>query len=179
MSIINDPVYSTEQTISLSVDGTASASDYTLPDTLTLPPGGTSVTAMLSASDDTHEEQDETVVITASLHGQDIGTATVTIQANDVAAWSVSADRVEIEEGENATITLAITNGKTYDDDQTISLETAGTASASDDYSLPATATLLAGRPSVTVMVSATDDSAVEEDETVVITAHAGTPTSR
>ena len=75
------------QTIDLSASGTASASDYTgLPATLRL--GGfqtTATTATLTAVADQEEEQPETVVVTASHVGSEIGTTKVAITANDAA----------------------------------------------------------------------------------------------
>ena len=76
--------FAAPQTISLSSGGTASGADYTLsPAALSLPAGSTSATATLSATDDSVEEAAETVTVTASRDGSAIGSATVTIVAND------------------------------------------------------------------------------------------------
>ena len=81
-----------DRTIALQVAGTASASDYQIaaggqtlaaPYTLTLAAASTAVTATLSAVDDALEEPDETVTLTASYAGEDIGSTTVTILAGD------------------------------------------------------------------------------------------------
>ena len=178
LAVANGKTFTANQSVSLAVSGTASGSDYSLSATeLTLPADASSVTATLTARDDASVESDETVIVTATYDGQPIGSATVTIPANDAPAWSVSADRSQVAEGGTATITAAITNGKTFATDQIISLAVTGTASGSD-YSLSATTvTLSAGASSATATVTSTDDTAEEDAETVIVSAsHAGQP---
>ena len=178
LAVANGKTFAANQTVSLAVSGTASGSDYSLSATeLTLPAGASSVTATLTARDDANVESDETVIVTATHDGQPIGSATVTIEANDVAVWTVSAQPTEIAEGGSSTITLAVANGKTFTADQTVSLAVSGTASGSD-YSLSATElTLPADASSVTATLTARDDANVESDETVIVTAtHDGQP---
>ena len=178
LAVANGKTFAANQTVSLAVSGTASGSDYSLSDTeLTLPAGASSVTATLTARDDASVESDETVIVTATHDGQPIGSATVTIEANDVAVWTVSVQPTEIAEGGNSTITLAVANGKTFTANQTVSLAVSGTASGSD-YSLSDTElTLPAGASSVTATLTARDDASVESDETVIVTAtHDGQP---
>ena len=178
LAVANGKTFAANQTVSLAVTGTASGSDYSLSATeLTLPAGASSVTATVTARDDASVESDETVIVTAIHDGQPIGSATVTIEANDVAVWTVSAQPTEIAEGGSSTITLAVANGKTFTANQTVSLAVTGTASGSD-YSLSATElTLPAGASSVTATVTARDDASVESDETVIVTAiHDGQP---
>ena len=173
VAITNGNTFDSSQTISLAVTGTAGSADYDLPESITLPAGHASVTANVSATDDATVEGDETVILTASHGGQSIGSATVTIPANDAPAWSVSADAVQVAEGGSATLTVAIANGKTFDSDQTITLAVAGTADSAD-YDLSESITLPAGHASVTANVSATDDNLEEGDETVILTASHG-----
>ena len=178
LAVANGKTFAANQTVSLAVSGTASGSDYSLSATeLTLPAGASSVTATLTARDDANVESDETVIVTATHDGQPIGSATVTIEANDVAVWTVSVQPTEIAEGGSSTITLAVANGKTFAANQTVSLAVSGTASGSD-YSLSATElTLPAGASSVTATLTARDDANVESDETVIVTAtHDGQP---
>ena len=178
LAVANGKTFTANQTVSLAVTGTASGSDYSLSATeLTLPAGASSVTATVTARDDASVESDETVIVTAIHDGQPIGSATVTIEANDVAVWTVSAQSTEIAEGGSSTITLAVANGKTFTANQTVSLAVTGTASGSD-YSLSATElTLPAGASSVTATLTARDDTSVESDETVIVTAiHDGQP---
>ena len=178
LAVANGQTFAANQTVSLAVSGTASGSDYSLSATeVTLPAGASSVTATLTARDDDSVERDETVIVTATHDGQPIGSASVTIEDNDVAVWTVSAQPTEIAEGGSSTITLAVANGKTFAANQTVSLAVSGTASGSD-YSLSATeVTLPAGASSVTATLTARDDASVESDETVIVTAtHDGQP---
>ena len=178
LAVANGKTFAANQTVSLAVSGTASGSDYSLSATeVTLPAGASSIAATLTARDDASVERDETVIVTATHDGQPIGSATVTIEDNDVAVWTVSAQPTEIAEGGSSTITLAVANGKTFAANQTVSLAVSGTASGSD-YSLSATeVTLPAGASSATATLTARDDASVESDETVIVTAtHDGQP---
>jgi hypothetical protein len=79
-----DKAFAVDQTITLAVGGTAASGDYSLSSSsLTLGARDTSVTATVTAVDDSDEESDETVVVTASHGGGAVGSATVTIEAND------------------------------------------------------------------------------------------------
>ena len=139
-----------DQTIALTPGGSAVADDYTLaPASLTLVAGQTSVTARITALADGVVEDAETVTLTASHDGMEIGSTTVTILSSDreepEPAWSVSVSPEEIAEGESATVTVD-TGGATFEEDQTIALTPGGSAVA-DDYTLaPASLTLVAGR---------------------------------
>ena len=85
LAVANGKTFTANQTVSLAVTGTASGSDYSISATeLTLPAGASSVTATVTARDDASVESDETVIVTAIHDGQPIGSATVTIEANDV-----------------------------------------------------------------------------------------------
>ena len=85
VSIANGVTFAADQAVTLTASGTAAAEDYTLSATsLTLPAGDDAVSATLAATDDEAEEPDETVTVSASHGGTAIGTATVTIAANDV-----------------------------------------------------------------------------------------------
>ncbi len=165
--------FAVDQTITLTTGGTAEGTDYTLSSSsLTLHAGDTSLTATVTAVDDSDEESDETVVVTASHGGGAVGSATVTIEDNDTSVWSVTAEPVRVVEGAESTITVSV--DKTFAVDQTITLAVGGTA-ASSDYSLSSSSlTLDAGDTSVTATVTAVDDSDEESDETVVVTASHG-----
>ena len=81
VAITNGVRFREAQTIDLSVSGTASGSDYAgVPETLTLRAYKTSTAAAtLTAAVDREDEAEETVTITASHGGSEIGSATVTI----------------------------------------------------------------------------------------------------
>ena len=105
-----DKEFEVDQTITLAAGGTAANSDYSLsPTTLTLDAGDTSVTATVTAVDDSViEESDETVVVTASHGGGAVGSATVTIEDNDTATWSVTAGPAKVAEGAASTVTVSV-----------------------------------------------------------------------
>ena len=77
--------FTADQTIALTLGGTATEiSDYTIGSTsLTLTAGETSVTTTVTAVQDTIDEPDETVIVSASNGGTAIGSATVTITDDD------------------------------------------------------------------------------------------------
>ena len=164
------------RTITLAVGGTAASGDYSLSSSLlTLDAGDMSVTASVTAVDDSViEGGDETVVVTASHGGGAVGSATVTIQDNDTAVWSVVAVPARVVEGAASTVTVSV--DKEFEVDQTITLAATGGTAASGDYSLSSSLlTLAAGDMSVTASVTAVDDSVIEGgDETVVVTASHG-----
>ena len=175
ITVSSDKTFDTDQTITLAATGTAAGSDYSLSSSLTLDAGDMSVTATVTAVDDSVVEGgDETVVVTASHSGGAVGSATVTIEDNDTPTWSVTAEPARVAEGAESTITVSA--GKAFAVDQTITLAATGTA-ANSDYSLSSSSlTLHAGDTSVTATVTSVDDSVIEGgDETVVVTAsHSG-----
>ena len=170
-----DKEFEVDQTITLAATGgTAASGDYSLSSlSLTLGAGDMSVTASVTAVDDSVEESDETVVVTASHGDETVGSATVTIEDNDTPVWSVVAVPARVAEGAVSTVTVSV--DKAFEADQTITLTATGTA-ASGDYSLSSLSlTLVAGDMSVTASVTAVDDSVIDGgDETVVVTASHG-----
>ena len=176
--------FATDQTITLTLAGTATVNDdYTLSsDTLTLPAGSgteaSSVTATVTGVDDILQEGDEAILISASRSGVAIGSQqTLTITDDDEPVLAFSVDETSIaEDGGTATITVSTGMGSTFATDQTITLTLAGTATENDDYTLsPGTLTLPAGSgaeaSSVTATVTGVDDILQEGDETILISA--------
>ena len=95
-----------------------------------------------------HEVEDaETIDIAASHGSVEIGSATVTISANDQTAFTLAVSPDTIAEGESATVTVS-TGGVTFADDQTITLTLSGSATegAANDYTIaPASIAITAG----------------------------------
>ena len=91
---------------------------------MTLDAGDTSVTASVTAVDDSDEESDETVVVTASHGDETVGSATVTIEDNDTPTWSVVAVPARVAEGAVSTVTVSV--DKAFEADQTITLAATG-----------------------------------------------------
>ena len=167
--------FTTDQTIALTLGGTATeTSDYTLSDTsLTLTAGETSVTTTVTAVQDTIDESNETVIVSAANGGTAIGSATVTITDDDDApTLSVSVDNATIAEAAGTSTLTVSTGAATFATDQSISLTLAGTAAKTDDYTISAESlTLKAGESSVTATVTAVQDKIDEANETILITA--------
>ena len=113
--------FTADQTIALTLGGTATVtSDYTLSDTsLTLTAGETSVTATVTAVQDTIDEPNETVIVSASNGGTAIGSATVTITDDD-APGTIGAPELLTTNG--ATVsgdTLTLTYDELLDEGST------------------------------------------------------------
>ena len=161
--------------VSFSVSDPGGVLSGAAPESVAFASGDSSKTVSLGTLDDDVIEPGSTV--TASLAagtGYTLGgttSASVRTTDNDVATWTVSVEPPEIEEGGSSTFTVAVANGKTFAAEQTIGLAVTGTASGSD-YTLSTTElTLDEGATSVAATVTATDDTATEGDETVIVAA--------
>ena len=162
--------------VSVSETGAMTSSP---PASLTLEAGQDSGALTVETTDDAVVEADSTVTARlAAGDGYALGDpafAAVTISDNDEAAFAVEALPEEIAEGDSAAVTVSITNGVTFSEDQTISLKVSGTAVKDTDYTLSAEElTLSADASSVAVTVAALADEVKEEGETVDVTASHG-----
>ena len=162
------------------------APDFATAQSVTFQRGETRKTISVQAATDTLVEGDETVVLGFGTLPDAIGTgstSSTTVTLTDRTAARIDYSRVvgEVAEGGNATFTLAITNGVTFEDDATINLAVSGSATAGSDFTLeaggstlsaPYSVTLPAGQSSTSFTIRATDDSTAEPaDETVTISA--------
>ncbi len=164
--------------VAVSVTQSGSVLSGSPPASVSIAKGATSATLTVPTAGDSVVEADSTVTasVTAGT-GYTIGTAataSVTVEDDDAATFTVSADPPTISEGESATLTVAIANGVTFAEAQTIALATSGTASAADYTGVPPTLTLAAGASSATATLAAAADQAEEEAETVTVTASHG-----
>ncbi len=131
------------------------------------------------ATDDDHVVEDDSAVTATLLAGAGytlgaVAAAEVAVEDNDAATFDVSASAPEIEEGDDALVTVGIANGVVFAADQAIVLSASGTAT-SDDYELsPTTLVLMAGQRTAAATLSATDDAAEETAETVTVLASLG-----
>ena len=148
---------------------------------LTIPANETSATATftLAPLDDRIDEADETVILTGIAANAGIGVPEaigIVIADNDdapVLALAVDPETIA-ENGGTATVTVTTGTGSTFDDERTITLELAGTATRGGDYRLESTTvTLPAGTgteaSSATATLVGLDDGIAEADETVLI----------
>ena len=86
-----------EQSIALSMGGTAAADDYELSaNPLTLVAGATSVAATLTALDDAAQEPREAETVTATHDGVAAGLVTVAIRASDIPSDDATLSRLEL-----------------------------------------------------------------------------------
>jgi hypothetical protein len=166
-------------TVSYTFSGNASSSDYSpnVPGTVTIPAGQTSVPLNIAITDDTNEEQVETV--TVSLASVTTGNATlhfsnnqsvITIPANDAVMVSVSPATVSVAEGSSTNLTFSLSG--TALSHVAFTYTVSGTASSSD-YTLSnttGTVTIPMGQTTATLTVNAVNDSDPENDETVIVT---------
>ena len=103
VAIANGVRFREAQTIDLSVSGTASGSDYRgVPETLRLRAYKTSTTTTLTAAVDREDEAEETVTITASHGGSEIGSATVSIAGAETPLTGRFVEMPETHDGETA-----------------------------------------------------------------------------
>ena len=161
---------------SMTVSVTTTSTGSFLKDSVTfvtVDSGETSASFSLATDDDTVVEPAGSATITlVAGFGYALGSpsvATVQTNDNDSASFSVTADPISIEEGGTSTIAVAISNGVTFSQNQTLELSASGTASNSD-YTLTATTVILpAGSSEVSVTLRAVDDAIEEEFETVTI----------
>jgi photosystem II stability/assembly factor-like uncharacterized protein len=169
-------------TVFYTVGGTATAgSDYAaLAESVTIPAGMASVVIVVTPIADDLVEPDESVVATLSSHPTYAvgvpGSAIVTIASQDVPPSPVST--VAIAATDPTATEAGLTTGQfTVSRTEptaaalTVFYTVGGMATAGSDYgALPGSVTVPPGAASATVLVTPSDDTAVEPDETVVMT---------
>ena len=114
---------------------------------------------------------------TGKFSDQPIATLTFDHQSiNTAPELILAASPAEIvEAGGSAMVTVEITNGVTFAEDQEIALSFAGTATKGTDYTVALESlTLTAGQSSVATTVTAVQDSVDDDAETILITASHG-----
>ncbi len=131
----------------------------------------TSKTLSLATQD--NDDTDSVVTVTLEQSGSHeingSGMASVTVQENGTASFSVSVSPSTVQEGETSTLTVRITNGVTFTSNQEISLDFTGSASSSDYTVSSTTLSLPAGDSSVTASISIVNDSDEESKEIIYI----------
>ena len=164
-----------ELTVDVSVDtSTSTAGAYAIK----LRAGQRSRVGITRLDDNNVVRDDVTVTWTLEESGRytvsaDANSAFVVLEENDAAEFALSVDPDAIAEGESATVEVAIANGVTFAEEQTIELDFGGsTATADADYSVsPDSLALAAGARTARATVAAMPDSDTEGDETVSVAA--------
>ena len=175
-----DTTYAAEQTITLTFTGSAEkGTDYRVStEELTLLASEHSVTATVTAQDDTVDEADETILVSATHAGTDVGTQQqITITDDeDEPELSITSDTVEEGESAEFEVTLDPASGRdvmvSY-----ITEDVTATAGADYDYTaLPSTTlTFVAGETARTLTVATADDTLHEQAETFLVTLSSAT----
>ena len=169
------PTFTTDQTITLTLAGTAGESrDYVISsESLTLAAGATSVTATVTAVDDNYDDDAETVIVTASNGGDDIGSQTITItDDDDPPAFSlILSDSTPSEAGaETSMLTVSLGSGSVFEFSESVSFELSGTAMEKKDYDVDMQeVTIEGGENMVSTTLTVVDDNYDDDAETVVI----------
>lgn len=155
-------------TVSLASSDT---SEVTVPQTVTIEAGKSSVTFDVTVVDDTIADGTQTVTLTASATNFASKTATLDVTDNDgPAALSVTLANSSIEETAGSKATTATVRRNTATTDALfVSLE----SDLPSNVTVPSSVTIPAGQDSVTFDVSAINDDIVSGQRTVVITATA------
>ena len=186
--------FSEDQTFTLSFGGSATkGTDYSVDDeSLTLTAGQTSVSTTVRAVDDEDADPDETIEITAALNGVTVGTtqtltitdgSTLTSTDDDTASTQVSlsvapAAVAEDAGATNVTVTGRL-NGAALSTPTSVTVSVvSGTATAGSDFaavaSFPLTIAANATSGTATFSLAPTDDSLVEDVETVKVSGSTG-----
>ncbi|MBD2569107.1 Calx-beta domain-containing protein [Anabaena lutea] len=173
-------------TVNYTVAGTATnGTDYqTLTKIATFAAGSSTAIINLSPIDDAVYEGNETAIVTlASATSYILGTSktgTVNLVDNDKPTITISATDASAAEtltGQTANpgrLTLTRTGNKTAA--LTVSYTVAGTATNGTDYNtLTKTVTFAAGSATALIDVNVKDDTAIEGNETVIVTLASGT----
>ena len=159
--------------VSVNVTESGSVLPGAPPTSVMFAKGNTSVTLRAPTEGDAVVEADSIVTATVmEATGYAVGqpsSATVTVEDDDAATFTVSATPETIAEGESATVTVTISNGVAFAKDQTVTLALSGSASSADYAGVPAALTLLAGTSSVTADLAASEDQEEEAAETVTV----------
>ncbi len=170
-------------TVNYALSGTAGSGDYAaLPGSVTIAASSSTATVTVMPADDTAVEPAETAILTVtSGTGYAVGTpasATVTIADNDTAANTVTVQATDASASEAgpATGTFTLSRSGSTASALTVNFTVTGSASSGPDYAAIGTSvTIGTGSASATVTVTPVDDSAVESNETVILTVTSGT----
>lgn len=184
LEVMLDRTSAVEVSVEFTVAGTASAADHGLvAGTLVFQPGELDKKILLSALDDTLDENDETVEVTLAnpSSGLVLGNdtmATVTIADDDlppVVQFQLASSSVtEANTTVTVTVVLSTPSGKQV----TVPFVRTGNAANNVDFALVTQSPInfTAGTSSRTIQINVVQDINTEQDETVILTL--GAPTN-
>ena len=171
------------QTVTVSyatVDGTATAgADFTATTgTLTFAPGQITATVSVPILGDATSEGIETfsVALSGAVNANLLDpTGAGTITDDDTASVSIAVSPASMLEDAAGTLAFTVTRSAASIDPLTVNLAAGGTATSGTDYiGATASVTIAANATTATVIIDPTADSAVEPDETVILTLSPG-----
>ncbi len=163
--------------INLSLAGTATSSDYTLPSSITIPANSLSASIALTTLFDFVVEGNETVVVTIASINSGAATEAIPQQVSaSIVDLPVTLSRLGTGSlAESGTETIIASLGQTRAVDTTVSLTLTGTATSGSDYAItPAVIVIPANSLSASTAFTGVNDTADEADETAVITINVG-----
>ena len=178
-----------ERTVAIPITSTpgdgAEAADYSgVPENVTFAAGETSKTITFAATDDSADDDGETVALGFGTRPTGVtagttSTTTVTITDNDDPAVTVSFGAASYTVTEGSTVSVEVKLDQ--DPERTVAIpitSTPGGGAEAADYSgVPENVTFAAGETSKTITFAATDDSADDDGETVALGFGASLPT--
>ena len=138
-----------------------------VPATVTIPAGQTSVPLPLSIIDDSLLNGPEAVAITATLSGYNNGVGTITIHDNETAVLTVSLPASAHENAGVLTAAGTITSSAAPANDITVQLLSSDTTG----LTVPATVILHAGQTTANFNVTMVDDHVIQGDRPISVTA--------
>lgn len=142
-----------------------SPAEITVPPTITIPAGATSVSFALTVNDDTLIDGDRDVVVSATAAGSLAGSATVRVLDDEIGTLTLTAAATVPENATSSTATLTVNPPAARS--LTVALSSGNPSAAT----VPATIVVPAGYPSVTFPITPVNDTAIDGDQTTVITA--------
>ncbi len=178
VTLSSDPERTVTIPISTTNQGGASDGDYSgVPASVTFNSGETSKSFSVAATDDSVDDDDESVKLTFGTLPAGVTEGTtdetvVTIGDDDVPSVNVSFAQASYTVGEGSSVTIAVTLSSDPERTVTIPIGATNQGGASDgDYSgVPASVTFNSGETSKSFSVAATDDSVDDDDESVKLT---------
>ena len=189
-AITNGVTFAVDQAIAITVAGSADAGDdfvlsdsqnrtLSVPYSVALAAGATSVTAVLRVVNDSDTELAETVTLSARLASANtaIGSRTVTIPASDLEAPKVTITAgATVTEGTDAVFTLSRTApvGSPLSEPLTVHVAVTATGGVLDGVAA-STVTFPAGASTAELRASTVDDTVVEDAATVTALVRADT----
>ena len=150
--------------------GNSDPRDVTVPATVTIPAGVTSVTFAVGTINNDVVEGTQTATLTASATGMAPGSATLTVADTNVPALAVVLNSHTVNETDTNPATYGtITRNTPTTSSLTVSLFSSNTSK----LTVPSTVTIPAGEDSVTFPVTAIDDGTIDGNESATINASA------